>query len=335
MFDQLCLFDYLTETDEDHPHECRESVKPATLESSQESADDSTSCQIIESPVASHPALVNVQLPSRLSGIATVDSTQSIIESQVAIVRSGSDETERIFHLEQALDQALQYLDELRARVKHQTALEEQVALTEDYAYVQYQAIARLKADLEDHKEIIKHRERSITALESDKNLAQTNLLSLQQDQLSLRQENAQWKNACQELQQECDRQHRKMLNLEEENAAMQEQILQQARQANEHETAVQYWKDQFNTLQQYVSQIKQAIDLNLSGGAEKGQSVINAMQLRELLNTFIPKDELEHTGDADTAGTSNRYIYNVPDFLIRRYRYRSVESSKPEPDQS
>ncbi|MEB3359935.1 MAG: hypothetical protein VKK04_24630 [Synechococcales bacterium] len=51
----------------------------------------------------------------------------------------------RIYQLEQALEQALIYLDELRQQVRHQHDLETQLAITEEYAYVQQQAIACLK----------------------------------------------------------------------------------------------------------------------------------------------------------------------------------------------
>ncbi|MGF1498086.1 MAG: hypothetical protein ACFB8W_14865 [Elainellaceae cyanobacterium] len=51
----------------------------------------------------------------------------------------------RIYQLEQALEQALIYLDELKEQVRHQHNLETQLAITEEYAYVQQQAIARLK----------------------------------------------------------------------------------------------------------------------------------------------------------------------------------------------
>lgn len=327
MFDQLSLFEYLTETDENPPREEPEAVEHAprlaTLPKSADAPAQSMahrgtdSLSFIETSVQC--SVVSRSTPVK-RGVAAAD---------------GSEEIERIFHLEQALDQALQYLEELRARVKHQTILEEQVALTEDYAYVQYQAIARLKADLSDHKDIIQHREKAITDLESDKSLAQTNLLSLQQDQLGLRQENAQWKNACQELQQECDRQHRKMVTLEEENTAMQEQILQQARQANEQETAVQYWKDQYTTLQQHVSQIKQVIDAEALQDNENSQPTINLLQLRELLNLLTLRDEAEPRDDSHALSMANLSSYSIPDFLIRRYRHRSIEPSTAEPDKA
>ena len=236
---------------------------------------------------------------------------------------------ERIFHLEQALDQALRYLDELNTRVKHQAILEEQVTLTEEYAYVQYQAIARLEEDLANNKEMIDQRNLTITALESDRALAQTNLLSLQQDQLSLRQENAQWKNACQELQQECDRQHRKMMALEQENTAMQEQILQQARQSNEYETAVQYWKDRYTSLQQHLHAFQDILEEKMNS---PNLEAMNADISNFLV--YIQSIGTEETVEpnVDTLSASNLNSFSIPDFLIRRYRHRgSGISNKPQ----
>lgn len=245
---------------------------------------------------------------------------------EVFISEHLSEEQERIFLLEQALDQALRDLNELNTRVKHQAILEEQVTLTEEYAYVQYQEIARLQEDLANNKEMIAQRNLTITGLESDRALAQTNLLSLQQDQLSLRQENAQWKNACQELQQECDRQHRKMMALEQENTAMQEQILQQARQSNEYETAVQYWKDRYTSLQQHLYAFQDVL-------AEKMNSpnleAVNA-DISDFL-AYIQSIEKEESvePDVDKLSASNLNSFSIPDFLMRRYRHRGPGISK------
>lgn len=264
----------------------------------------------------------------------SVEETEDTIKTkrfkhlaQSYLDESVSDEQQRILQLEQALDQALQYLDELNVRIKHQSILEEQITLTEEYSYVQYQAIARLQEDLAQHKTIIDQRNQSITDLASDRALTQTNLLSLQQDQLSLRQENAQWKNACQELQQECDRQHRKMLALEQENTAMQEQILQQARQSNEHETAVQYWKDRYAALQQGLLDIQALLEERLNKithSTESGDLLSNILVRLQA----IGKEGKKHNDNA-TFSTPSLHSFSLPDFLIRRYRHQSTDSSK------
>jgi len=55
----------------------------------------------------------------------------------------------RICHLQQALDQALDSLEELRSRVQNQSLLEFQLAETEKFASVQQQAIAQLQNQFE------------------------------------------------------------------------------------------------------------------------------------------------------------------------------------------
>ena len=251
------------------------------------------------------------------SSIEALPALQPLVNSGPP--QSLSEEQERIFHLEQALDQALHYLEELNARVKHQAILEEQVTLTEEYAYVQYQAIARLQEDLAEDKAIIDQCNLNIASLESDRELAQTNLLSLQQDQLSLRQENAQWKNACQELQQECDRQHRKMLALEQEKAVMQEQILQQARQSNEHETAVQYWKDRYTSIQHNLQECQVLLEEKIRGmnDGNEDRDLANLLTRIQLLG----QDDSE-SAPADSLSEPSLPSFSIPEFLIRRYRH-------------
>ncbi|HEY9883488.1 MAG TPA: hypothetical protein V6C98_07740, partial [Thermosynechococcaceae cyanobacterium] len=55
---------------------------------------------------------------------------------------------ERIRHLEQALDQSLASLSEMRLQMVDQRRLEAQLAATEDISNIQQRAIARLKLQL-------------------------------------------------------------------------------------------------------------------------------------------------------------------------------------------
>lgn len=61
----------------------------------------------------------------------------------------------RIYHLEQALDQALACLGDLRMQLQNQKILEAQLATTEEFAYVQQQAIARLKQQLAHQQQVL------------------------------------------------------------------------------------------------------------------------------------------------------------------------------------
>jgi chromosome segregation ATPase len=61
----------------------------------------------------------------------------------------------RIYHLEQALDQALACLHDLRVQLQDQKVLEAQLATTEELAYVQQQAIARLRQQLAHQQQVL------------------------------------------------------------------------------------------------------------------------------------------------------------------------------------
>lgn len=61
----------------------------------------------------------------------------------------------RIIQLEQALDQALACIRELRLSLRNQGILEAQLARTEEFSHAQQQAIARLKQQLGEHHQTI------------------------------------------------------------------------------------------------------------------------------------------------------------------------------------
>lgn len=65
-----------------------------------------------------------------------------------ATAEVASKAIERIRQLEQALDQALASLSELRFQLRDQQALETQLASTEEFTHIQQQAIAKLKLQL-------------------------------------------------------------------------------------------------------------------------------------------------------------------------------------------
>lgn len=65
------------------------------------------------------------------------------------------DRCTRIRHLEQALDQALACLEDMRSQVQDQQFLEIQLANTEEYASVQQQAITRLKFQIAEQQQAL------------------------------------------------------------------------------------------------------------------------------------------------------------------------------------
>ncbi len=66
---------------------------------------------------------------------------------------------------------------------------------------------------------------------------------------------------ACSEMEQDREQNQRRILELENQFAEMQEQILRQAQQASEYETAIQHWKDRFYQLQNQMLSILELYD--------------------------------------------------------------------------
>lgn len=352
----------------------------------------------------------------------------------------------RIYHLEQALDQALACLDDLKLQVHDQAFLESQLATTEEFAYVQQQAIARLKLQLaqqrqaleaqtaeaqqrdqavqallvttetiaqtqrselerlrsrlaqdqakvqahrsqlekqlQDLQTVLESRQQRVLELESE-SLASRNLtasleiqletaqqqirqlcLSLNQHQASLFNlesqltqsplaQNAASSDAvpvernlaitqvkveeleiqldkqvklqarlqqnCQELEAERDRDQARIAALERETAEMQEQILEQARQGSEYETAVQHWKDRYQTSQQQMAQLRELLLVlpehlsNPEAGAAKAALAELLVTVQHLLPTEAADSE------SPSLPSSRRSPLDIPGFLAHR----------------
>ncbi len=105
----------------------------------------------------------SVSLPRRVSSLLNRHPSQTIFSAdylsllnELAQARSLNDErVERIYHLEQALDQALICLEELRVQIRDQHLLETQLATTEEFGHIQKQAIARLRMQLDQQQKCL------------------------------------------------------------------------------------------------------------------------------------------------------------------------------------
>ena len=119
--------------------------------------------------------------------------------------------------------------------------------------------------------------------------------------------------HTCQELEQARDRHQTRVTELEQQTAEMQEQILKQAQQASEYETAVQHWKDRFLHSQAYLKQLRQWV--------ERSEIPLTS-DLADLLDAI---QTLVDTPDPDSAPTPvpRPPKIDLPDFLARRQRYR------------
>jgi hypothetical protein len=122
----------------------------------------------------------------------------------------------------------------------------------------------------------------------------------------------ARFQHACQELEAERDRQQLRLTELERQTADMQEQILQQAQQSSEYETAVQHWKDRYLQGCNQIQQIKAFVE----------QQMLNPPpELVRLLEALPPG-----AGMPEVAIPTHRVTplnqtaqIDLPDFLLRR----------------
>ncbi|HEY9660780.1 MAG TPA: hypothetical protein V6C65_20170, partial [Allocoleopsis sp.] len=85
----------------------------------------------------------------------TPDDYQALLDEVTQLQEEERKRIARIEQLEQALDQTLAHLDELREQLKEQTFLENQLATTEEYANVQQQAIARFKLQIAEQQQVL------------------------------------------------------------------------------------------------------------------------------------------------------------------------------------
>ncbi len=284
----------------------------------------------------------------------------------------------RIRDLEQALDQSIASLEDLRSQVVNQHFLERQLASTEEIANVQQQAIHQLKlqfsqqkAELEIKIQQAQQREREYQALldaaearsqaELDVLKAQVNSADVQpfaieqqlqvlQADLQLRRQQLQdleaqkqeshtrrieleaqvealeariarqmttqalLQQVCQELEVDREQSQTRIAELESQAAEMQEQILSQAQQASEYETAVQHWKTRFQELHEIAIALKQGLaDQELSPGITALLSSIDTSAPPELRST--------------ARSSSFKPETDIPEFLVRRRTYRTRKS--------
>ncbi len=362
----------------------------------------------------------------------------------------------RIYHLEQALDQALACLEDLRSQIQDQTLLENQLASTEDYASVQQQAIARLKSQLaelqqaleaqiletqqrdqaiqellatiegmtqaqhreverlrsrlvQDQREVETHRSRlgkhlhdlqaalesrqhRVSELEAETLSART-LSTKLQSQLEVAQQQikelstrlsqhrsqlvqleaqleqsqgsgpaattptapeapaqprwkkapsieelenrlaqqlaqqARWQQHQHELEADRDRLQHRVTDLEQHVAEMQEQILRQAKQESEYETAVQYWKDQYLTGQQQINQLKEIAEKLLQSPSSATNPLIaELVQLLQLGSPHETPDPLLNHQPIAPLALPRLTTVELPEFLVRR---RAAQKAK------
>ena len=124
---------------------------------------------------------------------------------------------------------------------------------------------------------------------------------------------------ACQELELDREQSQTRISELERQSAEMQEQILSQAQQASEYETAVQHWKDRFHSTQDKVAQLKELLENDLSHDSPELAEIFAAIQT----TSTIAVEPSNRSANRTDSFNENLKI-DLPDFLTRRRTYRN-----------
>jgi chromosome segregation ATPase len=253
---------------------------------------------------------------------------------------------ERIHHLEQALDESLLSLREMRSQLVDQHFMEAQLAATEEIANVQQQAILQLKQQLiQLQPPPLEQTSPVLLATDNGVGLSQTLLaraaveprslthqeLAIAQAQLEdleterVRQISIQTllQHANRELEQEREQQQTRIANLERQTADLQEQILQQAQQATEYETAVQHWKDRYETDRRQIQRLSELLATPLPPATEEITEILIRLQDTPDVTVAPGSPELPSALDHNPSAK-----LDLPDFLMQRRRYKPRRSS-------
>ena len=118
---------------------------------------------------------------------------------------------------------------------------------------------------------------------------------------------------SCQEFEVERDETVTRLETLEQQNAEMQEQILQQVKQASEYEAAVQYWRDRYTSSQRYASRLKTVLERVLPDRPANLADILTTLQLS-------PSDLSTTPAESDTSAPIDprNLKVDLPGFLAR-----------------
>ncbi|MGI0485365.1 hypothetical protein ACN4EK_08010 [Pantanalinema rosaneae CENA516] len=176
--------------------------------------------------------------------LAELTQAQSLAHEQV----------ERIRHLEQALDQSLESLHELRLQMVDQRLLENQLASTEEIANIQQQAIAHLKRQLAQQQQILESQQNQtqqrdqslhdlLTSVEAQAQAQQNKLEDLRSriasDRAEVQAHQTHLEHQLTELQTTFDAQQARLMQLEAEVIAARTQSSSLEIQLNQSEEQV------------------------------------------------------------------------------------------------
>lgn len=163
---------------------------------------------------------------------------------------------------------------------------------------------------------------KAISANERELAIAQAKVEELETEIARQLTNQAMLQQACQELEEDRNLQQNRVAELERQTHDMQEQILRQAQQASEYETAVQHWKDRYVTNQSRVLRLKELLEQTF---AELPDEVAQLLTVMQASTGGIPDPASPAQITPSSLPTTPKV--DLPEFLMRRRSYKSRRS--------
>lgn len=135
----------------------------------------------------------------------------------------------------------------------------------------------------------------------------------------------ARWQQQQHDLETDRDRLQSRVSDMEHQIAEMQEQILRQAQQETEYETAVQYWKDRYGNSQQQISHLKELAEQLLLHPAsqELDPLLIDLLTTLQLTPPNCPPEQSQSSSKPSQPiaplPLPRLTTVELPEFLVRR----------------
>jgi len=261
---------------------------------------------------------------------------QADLEQQLAVLQATlKEQQQRISELESQYLSTRILAGSLEVRLDHaQTRIQELAQNLDDRQTVIEQLEAELRQShtaLQEQQVLVHHLEQTHTPNQPppsflnrrDGTATHAKIEALESQIAKHLTTQAMLQHACQELETERDRQQARIVGLENQTADMQEQILRQAQQASEYETAVQHWKDRYLTNQQQLLHLKDQLEQlapNLPAELVEMLAMLQSMTA----------ETTEPVSPALLASpqSSREAKIDLPEFLMRRRTYKARRST-------
>ncbi len=134
--------------------------------------------------------------------------------------------------------------------------------------------------------------------------------------------------HANRELEQDREQQQARLADLERNTADLQEQVLQQAQQASEYQTAIQHWKDRYVADHSQIQRLWELLSVVLPDVPAEVAEILASLQDRPASLAEPGSPELFVASAQEQWNQSPSTKLDLPDFLMRRRQYKARQSS-------